>query len=147
MIKIVLVSPQMPGNVGSVIRTCACFGYELYIIGPTPFLIKTEKFKRYAASHLIEPIYYNDIREFLHFTNSDIRIGTSSRATNNYFNAEISKNSFILFGSESKGLGDALENVNYSITIPMKHHNKCLNLAVSVGIIASHFFSKNNIFF
>ncbi len=143
MINIALLQPEMPGNVGSVIRTCSCFGYKLYLVGPVGFPIHTQIFKRYAASHLIEPIYFNSNTEFFTNTKEYQKIGTSAHAETSYSLFQFTSNMIVLFGSESKGLQNIANELKVNIKIPMEKKGKCLNLAVSVGIIAAHYFSQN----
>lgn len=143
MISIALLQPEMPGNVGSIIRTCSCFGYKLYLVGPIGFPIHTQTFKRYAASHLIEPLYFNSNLEFFNKTKECQKIGTSSYAEINYNSFQFNSNMIVLFGSESKGLQNIVNKLEINIKIPMAKREKCLNLAVSVGIITAHYFTQN----
>ena len=44
-IKIALFEPDIPQNTAAIIRTCACLGVKLEIIGPCGFLLTDKRFK------------------------------------------------------------------------------------------------------
>ena len=51
-IKIALFEPDIPQNTAAIIRTCACLGVKLEIIGPCGFLLTDKRFKRVVMDYL-----------------------------------------------------------------------------------------------
>lgn len=46
MLNVVLVSPRIPGNVGTVGRTCVGFGARLHLCGPLGFALDSKELAR-----------------------------------------------------------------------------------------------------
>ncbi|KAJ4799568.1 tRNA (cytidine(34)-2'-O)-methyltransferase [Rhynchospora pubera] len=46
ILQVVLVSPQIPGNTGSIARTCAASAVGLHLVGPLGYKIEDSKLKR-----------------------------------------------------------------------------------------------------
>ncbi len=46
MLNVVLVSPRIPGNVGTVGRTCVGFGARLHVCGPLGFALDSKELAR-----------------------------------------------------------------------------------------------------
>lgn len=44
--NIVLVEPEIPQNTGNIVRTCACTGATLHLVGPLGFSISDKHLKR-----------------------------------------------------------------------------------------------------
>ena len=51
MIRIALFQPEIAGNVGSIIRSCACFDCELHIIEPCGFPFDLQRIKKSAMDY------------------------------------------------------------------------------------------------
>ena len=52
MLKIVLFQPEIAGNVGSIIRCCACFDAEFHVIEPLGFPFDLQRIKRSAMDYI-----------------------------------------------------------------------------------------------
>jgi len=67
MIKIALYQPEIAGNVGSIIRSCACFGCELHIIEPCGFPFDQKRVKKSALDYFDKIILkrHESFEEFL----------------------------------------------------------------------------------
>ena len=66
-IKIALFEPDIPQNTAAIIRTCACLGVKLEIIGPCGFLLTDKRFKRVVMDYLDESMIklYESADDFL----------------------------------------------------------------------------------
>ena len=151
-LNIVLVEPQIPQNTGNIARTCAATGSRLHIAGPMGFEIDDSKLKRAGLDywHMLDVSYYKDISEF--FTNvthgaldaSDGAPDTaeydfyyfSTKAQNVYTTPQYADNAYIIFGSETKGLNEALliRNTEKCVRLPMLPGARSLNLSNSVAV-------------
>ena len=153
-LSIVLVEPQIPQNTGNVARTCAATGARLHLVGPMGFTIDDKKLKRAGLDywHLLDISYYKDIAAFFsEVTGGALNVEESApdtsafpfyyyttKAKRVYTEPCYEENAYIIFGSETKGLDEALlyRNPDKCIRMPMKSGARSLNLsnAVAVGV-------------
>ncbi len=140
MFNIVLVTPQIPNNTGSIGRLCVNTGSKLHLIEPLGFDIDEKAVKRAGLDYWkkIDLHIWSNLEEFLESVNptDNIHLATTKIDTP-YFNASYKKGDYILFGSETSGLPkDLLDRFKMrQITIPMTKEGRSLNLAVSTGIV------------
>jgi len=153
-LNIVLVEPQIPQNTGNVARTCAVTGARLHLVGPMGFVVEDKKLKRAGLDywHFLDITYYKDSTEFFS-TVTGGALGTEDCAPDTseygfyyfetdsphiYTQPQYPDNTYIFFGSETKGLDKALlqKNPNQCVRFPMRTGVRSLNLsnAVAVGV-------------
>jgi len=144
-LNIVIVEPQIPQNTGNIARTCAATGSRLHLVGPMAFKIDDKKLKRAGLDywHLLDITYYDDIKDFFEKT----YINQANEQPNEYFyfttkapqiytEPEYKDNTFLLFGSETKGLDEELlyKTPERCVRFPMKPDSRSLNLSNAVAI-------------
>ncbi|KAF0897996.1 hypothetical protein E2562_001683 [Oryza meyeriana var. granulata] len=56
MLHVVLVSPLIPGNTGSIARTCAASAVGLHLVGPLGFKVDDTKLKRAGLDYWPYPM-------------------------------------------------------------------------------------------
>ena len=63
---LVLFEPEIPNNIGSLIRISACFGSKLVIIRPIGFIWDLAKLKRSAMDYidLVNIVFFDSFEEF-----------------------------------------------------------------------------------
>lgn len=143
MPKIVLFQPEIAGNVGNIIRTCACFDYELHIIEPCGFPFDLKKIKSSAMDYLsqVKITRHGSFSEFMTLKSMDVGsriVLATTKGETDYRKFNFSNSDYLLFGRESSGVcQEVFEKADEKITIKMKNGNRSLNLAVACGIIAS----------
>ena len=148
MFNIVLVSPRIAQNTGSIGRMCFNAGFTLHIIKPTIFSLDDKAVKRAGLDYWtkLKPMVWQDLDEFLR-ANSAYKerfFLATTRGETPYFEAKFKAGDFLFFGSESYGLPESLLNSGSKlITIPMKAYGRSLNLATSVGIVAYEALRQN----
>ena len=52
MINVVLYQPEIPGNTGNIMRTCAATGAKLHLIKPLGFSLDESYVKRSGANYI-----------------------------------------------------------------------------------------------
>lgn len=139
MINIVLVEPEIPQNTGNIARTCAATGMKLHIIKPIMFEISDRTVKRAGLDYwqYLDLTIYENYDEFLEKNQGDFYYCTT-KGKHIYSDADLSsKNLYLVFGKETKGLDEKLLAANYDrcIRIPMINDARSLNLSNSVAII------------
>lgn len=139
-LNIVLVEPEIPQNTGNIARTCALTNTTLHLIRPLGFSVDDKHLKRAGLDywHLVDIRYYDSFSELAEKYKGESFFYATTKAIHRYTDVEYSKNSFLVFGSETKGLPKEIldGNENRTIRIPMKKDiDRSLNLANSVNII------------
>lgn len=137
---IVLVSPQIPQNTGSIARTCAATQTPLHLVGKLGFDISEKAVRRAGLDYWPHvPLWqHQDWDEYLANQGPE-RIWLFSKfAKRIYHTADFGINDALVFGDEIKGLGPAfLERYPHEqqLYIPMPcPHVRSLNLSNSVSI-------------
>lgn len=144
---VVLVRPEIPQNVGAIIRTCACFGIDkIHVVGPVPFLWDPYKARRVMMDYhqYVEYVQHEDFDAFLPHATGPL-IGTSPSAEYSFHNKQYQDGSMFVFGSESVGLDLAtVEKLDEMVKIPMVPGPRSLNLGVAAGVILGHVFAVHS---
>jgi tRNA (cytidine/uridine-2'-O-)-methyltransferase len=140
MLKIVLFQPEIAGNVGTIIRCCACFDAELHLIEPLGFPFDLQRIKRSAMDYIesVKIFRYSSFEDFFdnNIFKTDARlILASTKGEKDVQEFKFKNSDFILFGKESAGVPDFIHSrANYKVLIRMKNNHRSLNLAISCGI-------------
>jgi|TARA_B100001741_G_scaffold285590_1_gene261881 tRNA (cytidine/uridine-2'-O-)-methyltransferase len=137
-IKIALFEPDIPQNTAAIIRTCACLGVKLEIIGPCGFLLTDKRFKRVVMDYLNQEDikFYQSIDDFFKEKDSQRIILMTTKASINYHSFKFKKGDTILFGRESAGVPERIHKIiKNRLKIPMEKNKRSLNISSSVAII------------
>ena len=112
MLSIVFVKPEIPGNTGSVARTCLALNARLILIRPYGFDISEKACRRAGLDYFkhVALTEYDDWDSFIKGETPDQNslFFFSKKATTSYFDARFHENSYLVFGSETKGLPPTL---------------------------------------
>lgn len=134
--KIVLVAPEIPGNTGSIGRTCVALDLELILIKPLAFDIDEKAVRRAGLDYwkYVKLKTYENWDDFLNQEKPEKeKMFLFSRfATKPLFNVMITRDSYLVFGSETKGLSSEVKSQFESqlVTLPMNsEHIRSLNLS------------------
>ena len=141
MLTIVLVEPQIPPNTGNIARLCAGAGLRLHLVGKLGFQLSDKHLKRAGLDywHLVNYEYFEDKDKYFNSMTKQSCYLFSTKVSEPYTKISFRENDFLIFGSESKGLGEAIisKNLDKCYTIPMLHKSiRSYNLATSVSIVA-----------
>jgi tRNA (cytidine/uridine-2'-O-)-methyltransferase len=143
LFHIVLVRPEIPQNTGSIARLAAATRSRLHLVGPLGFSLEDRYLKRAGLDYwpLVDLCVYQDWKSFA--VNQDETTQSpnfkyfSAHAEKTYLQAEFHRDDFLVFGSETKGLGsEFLEPRRQSAyRIPIFERGvRSLNLANAVSI-------------
>lgn len=134
--KIVLVAPEIPGNTGSIGRTAVALDLELILIKPLAFDIDEKAVRRAGLDYwkYVKLKTYESWDDFMaqEKPSADKMFLFSRFATKPIFEVKITKDSYLVFGSETKGLPQEVKDqfIDQLITLPMNsEHIRSLNLA------------------
>ena len=144
---ICLYMPDMPQNLGVIIRTAACLEFPLHIIKPLSFSMTDKRFKGAVMDYLdqCEMIHHDNWNKFEDYCNSNNKriVLATTKTNNSFYEYNFSNSDVILFGKETAGVPKEIhKKVIEKITIPINQNTRSLNLATSVSIIASQIISN-----
>jgi tRNA (cytidine32/uridine32-2'-O)-methyltransferase len=151
-IRIILVAPTHPGNIGAVARAMKTMGFvQLYLVNPKIFPHVDATARAAGADDILaEAVIVDSLDSAL--KDCTLVVGTSARirelpltildprsaAQNIVVEAKNARNEIALvFGRESSGLNnEELQRCNYHICIPTNPEFSSLNLAAAVQLLA-----------
>ncbi|MGB5482912.1 tRNA (cytidine(34)-2'-O)-methyltransferase [Parasphingorhabdus sp.] len=137
--RIALYQPEIAGNLGTILRTCACLDVPVDIIEPCGFPFSDRSLKR-AGMDYFDHVEYTRHADWDAFRKSvasrDARIILlSSKAEQPHHGFAYRNSDILLFGSEGSGVPLTIhDQCDGRITIPMKADMRSLNLAVATGM-------------
>ena len=149
MFNIVLVAPEIPPNTGNVIRLCANTGCELHLIDPLGFTMDDRLLKRAGLDyHEYAPVQRHASWAALceaHQPDLQRCFAFTTRATRSYAAVAWRAGDWMVFGSESKGLPEAVRGaLALQVRLPMRPGQRSLNLSNSVAVAVFEAWRQQN---
>jgi tRNA (cytidine/uridine-2'-O-)-methyltransferase len=141
--KIVLMAPEIPGNTGSVGRTCVALGLELILIKPYGFDLSEKAVRRAGLDYWkhVPLKEYENWDDFLKHESpkEEHLLFFENNVDQNFYDAPYSDDCYLIFGSETKGLPKSFytNHKNQMYHLPMfSEHIRSLNLSNTVTSVA-----------
>lgn len=139
-LHIVLIEPEIPQNTGNIARTCAATGIILHLVEPLGFSLKDKYLKRAGLDYwdMLDIRTYKSLEYFMEKTDPKDCFFLTTKGGKTHSEVKYSKNSYLVFGKETKGLPESLLYNNYDrcIRIPMVNDSRSLNLSNAVAVTA-----------
>lgn len=142
--NIVLFSPDIPGNTGSIGRTCVALDINLILIRPYGFDLSEKSVRRAGLDYWkhVKLKEYEDWDAFIEVESpqKEELILFSKAGAQNFYKAPFNENCYLIFGSETKGLPQEILNKfpQNTYQLPMfSEHVRSLNLA-NTATVASY---------
>ena len=141
MINVVLFEPEIPGNTGNIMRTCAATNTKLHLIKPLGFSLDESYIKRSGANYIkdCDYIVYENWDDFKSKNKGTYyyltRYGKKPHTSFDY--SDKTKNIYLFFGKESTGIPkEILRNyLDRCMRIPSTDNVRSLNLSNCVAIM------------
>jgi TrmH family RNA methyltransferase len=135
-----LVSPQDPGNLGTILRTLDAVGSDaLFLLDGGVDLYHPTCVRASMGTLFWKPIVQAGFNEFVNWAKTEKTqiVGTSAHAQMDYREIATGNSPWILLlGSEQKGLSEEqLAACDVTVSMPMRGKVSSLNLAVAAGIL------------
>ncbi|MEM7722456.1 MAG: TrmH family RNA methyltransferase [Pseudomonadota bacterium] len=134
--KVVLVNPEIPGNTGTIGRTCVALDLELILIRPYGFDVSEKSVRRAGLDYWqhVRLSEYDDWQSFLtdRAPRRDQLFFFEPDGVGTVYDPEYPPDAYLIFGRETKGLQpDILEDqADRIFRLPMRStHIRSLNLA------------------
>lgn len=150
MINVVLYQPEIPGNTGNIMRTCAATNTKLHLIKPLGFSLDESYIKRSDANYINDCNYtvYESWGDFKAKNSGTYyyltRYGKKPHTSFDYSNKD--ENIYLVFGRESSGIPlDILKNdLDHCLRIPMTDKVRALNLSNCAAIMVYEVLRQQN---
>jgi TrmH family RNA methyltransferase len=147
MLGAAVVSPQDPGNVGTILRTLDAVGADaLFQLdgGVDPF--HPSSVRASMGTIFWKPVVEASFDDFIRWAKkNNVRVvGSSAHAEINYRDVHLSgQSTILLLGSEQKGLSsEQMAACDLVVSMPMRGRASSLNLAVAAGVLLYAFSEK-----
>jgi tRNA (cytidine/uridine-2'-O-)-methyltransferase len=140
LLNVVLVRPEIPQNTGSIARLTAATKLRLHLVGPLGFSLEDRYLRRAGLDYwpLVDLRTYDSAEQFFAaYPQAPFKL-FSARATQSYIEARFEAGDFLLFGSETKGLGRTIlgSGIGPAFRIPIFEPGvRSLNLSNAVSIV------------
>jgi tRNA (cytidine/uridine-2'-O-)-methyltransferase len=137
MIRIALYQPDIPQNVGAMMRLTACLGVKLDIVEPCGFPWDERKIRQ-AGMDYMEFVKYTRHENWNAFRGQARGriILMTTKAALPYTDFRFEKNDTLLAGRESGGVPDEIhESADAGVCIPMQPGLRSLNIVNAAAMI------------
>ena len=147
-IRLAIYEPDIPQNLGAMIRLCACFGVDIDLIEPCGFPFSLKALKRTAMDYinLAKIDCHDDFDSFKNkYKNKRRLILLTVKSQETIWDFKFKSNDILIVGSESKGVPNFVrDTVSFSVKIPILSHTRCLNVTTAASIAVSEAIRQNN---
>ena len=147
-LRLAIFEPDIPQNLGAMIRLCACFGVDIDLIEPCGFPFSLKALKRTAMDYidLAKIDCHDDFDSFINkYKNKRRFILLTVKSQETIWDFKFKSNDILLVGSESKGVPNFVrDSVSFNVKIPIVSHTRCLNVTTAASIGVSEAIRQNN---
>lgn len=139
--EIALYQPDIPQNVGAMMRLCACMDVPMHIIEPCGFPWDERKFKRTGMDYLTHVNYQRHSAWQKFFDEQKKQkekriILMTAHADHSYLDFEFQDDDILMAGRESAGAPDDIHTLaDARICIPMHGPTRSLNIVNATSMI------------
>lgn len=133
---VTLYQPEIAGNVGAVMRSCACFGAGLTLIEPCGFPLGDKRMRRAAMDYAV-PGGFQTAQDWdsYHTQASGRQVLLTTKGAMPLPDFAFNPDDTLIFGAEGSGVPDFVhESVDARVVIPMVAGARSLNLSNSVAV-------------
>lgn len=139
MFNVVLVQPEIPPNTGNIIRLCANTGCQLHLVEPLGFALDDARLRRAGLDYheYASLIVHRDWACLKRAVTGGRRLAMTTRASLSLADARIEPGDWLVFGSETAGLAEAVLadfGPDERLRLPMRPGNRSLNLSNAVAV-------------
>jgi tRNA (cytidine/uridine-2'-O-)-methyltransferase len=137
---IVLFQPEIPPNTGNIMRLCANAPAMLHLIEPLGFQLDEKRLKRAGMDYRagIDFARHASLQDCQRALGDRRWVALSTRGQCRYDRWQFQREDVMLFGSESRGLPDAVRDQfsdGRCLVIPQRGDSRSLNLSNSVAVV------------
>ncbi len=136
--RLALYQPEIPQNVGTLIRLGACVGVPIDIIEPTGFVWSDKHLKRAGMDYvdLANVERFESWSEYKELNASKRIVLIDTKAEQSFWDFEYGPNDILMLGKESSGVpNEVYEEIPHRVRIPMLPERRSLNMAIAGAMV------------
>ena len=135
--RIALFEPEIAGNVGAVMRLCACLGAHVDLIEPMGFPWDDRRVRRAAMDYIdhVSVTRHASFAAFRETLGQSRLVLFTTKASAHAYDFAYRADDVLLFGKESAGVtAEVLAAADERVRLPMRAEVRSLNLATSAAL-------------
>ena len=142
MIQLVLYQPDIPQNLGAILRLSACMGAPVHIIEPCGFPIDATRLRRAGMDYIHKAEYTQHMNWGAFLAHRAQHPGRllllETDGSTCYTDMAYRVSDYVVLGRESAGTpAELYPQMDTTLTIPMRAGVRSLNVAMSAGMIVA----------
>lgn len=138
--RIALFEPEIPGNVGAVLRLGACLGAAVDLIEPMGFEWDDRRVRRTAMDYIdhVAVARHPDFDAFRTSVGSQRLVLFTTKSRRSAYDFRFMPDDILLFGKESGGVPNAVaEACDERLRLPIRSQVRSMNVATAAAIALS----------
>ena len=141
--RLALYQPDIPQNTGTLLRTCACLGVAVDVIGPAGFDMSDRALRRAGLDYLDHVdvqrhISWDEFRTAQAARSQSRLILVSAHADQSLYDFAFRADDTLMLGRESAGVPDHVRDAaDAAVRIPIRSGLRSLNVAIAGAIALS----------
>lgn len=138
--RIALFEPEIPGNVGAILRLGACLGAAVDLIEPMGFQWDDRRVRRTAMDYIdhVAVTRHADFDAFRMSVGEQRLVLFTTKSRLSAYDFGFMPDDVLLFGKESAGVPTAVaEACNACVRLPIRSEVRSMNLATAAAIALS----------
>ncbi len=149
MINLVLYQPDIPQNLGAVLRLSACLGCAVHVVEPCGFPFDHQKMRRVGMDYvdkatLVRHLNWSAFQEYRTANPGKLYL-LETDGTKTYTDITYTPSDYVVLGRESAGTPRELyAQMDATITIPMRPGSRSINVAMSAGLLVGEACRQQN---
>ncbi|AKM09419.1 tRNA (cytidine(34)-2'-O)-methyltransferase [Croceicoccus naphthovorans] len=135
--RIALFEPEIAGNVGAVLRLCACMGAAVDLIEPMGFAWDDRRVRRTAMDYIdhVSITRHAGFDAFRQTIGSRRLVLFTTKATQSAYDFTFDTDDILLLGKESAGVPPAVHDAGDArVRIPLRPEVRSFNLATTAAL-------------
>jgi tRNA (cytidine/uridine-2'-O-)-methyltransferase len=135
---VVTFQPDIPQNLGALMRLSVCFGMPLHVIEPCGFPYSDKAVRRAAMDYAADADLrsWPDWDTFLANRSPGRLVLLTTKASAPHWGMDWKTSDYLILGRESAGVPEHVHGVaDVRVIIPMPGGGRSLNMAISAGIV------------
>ena len=138
MTEIALYQPDIPPNVGTILRLGACLGVTVHIIEPASFAWNDRSLRRAGLDYLdhVRIVRQPSYEAFCAATAGHRQVLLTTKGEVPYPSFAFRSDDILVLGRESSGVSEAVrQRADARIAIPMRNGMRSLNVAIACAMV------------
>jgi tRNA (cytidine/uridine-2'-O-)-methyltransferase len=135
--RVALFEPEIAGNVGAVLRLCACLGAAVDLIEPMGFEWDDRRVRRAAMDYIdhVTIVRHAGFDAFRTAIGSQRVVLFTTKSRRSAYDFSFRADDVLLFGKESAGVPTAIADACHArVRLPMRPQVRSMNLATSTAL-------------